>query len=276
MCEVLKVDDSNYYRWLKNGMSKREKENQMLSIEIKQIFTDSKETYGSPRVTADLRNRGKIVSEKRIRKLMRKNNLRSKIRRKYKATTDSKHLYPVAENLLNRNFNPETINTAWVSDITYIRTLQGWLYLTIVLDLFDKQIIGWALSKTLKTKDTIIPAFSMAISKRKITENLIFHSDRGVQYACVEFTELLKKHPKIKQSMSRKGNCWDNAVAETFFKTLKVECVYLNKYFTVADAEISIFEYIETWYNSKRLHSSLGYKSPEQFEAYILNNKFAA
>lgn len=248
----------------------------MLQLEIKTIFDESKGTYGSPRIHEELKKLGKPVSRRRIAKLMRVCGLKSRIKRKFRITTNSKHPYPIAENLLDRNFNPANLNEVWVSDITYIKTNEGWLYLTIILDLCDRQVIGWALSRSLKTIDTIIPAWNMALSKRKITENLIFHSDRGVQYACKEFRELLEKNPFVTQSMSRKGNCWDNAVAESFFKTLKVECVYQCKYNTVNDAKLSVFEYIEVWYNRKRIHSSLGYKTPMEFEKLMLKIKYAA
>ena len=197
---------------------------------------------------------------------MRAAGLKSKVRKKYQITTDSNHKYPIAKNLLKREFNPDSINKVWVSDITYIRTKQGWLYLTIIMDLFDRQIIGWALSKTMHASKTVIPAWKMAISKRNITSKLIFHSDRGVQYACNEFRKLFKENSLILQSMSRKANCWDNAVAESFFKTLKTELVYHENYNTINEAELSVFEYIEIWYNKQRLHSALGYLTPYEYE----------
>ena len=271
---MLKVSRSGYYEWLKGGISKRKAENMMLMNEIDDIFQESKRTYGSPRVTEELHRRGLKASRPRVAKLMKNAGLRSKVRKKYKVTTDSNHKYPVAKNHLNRAFSPDRINKVWVSDITYIRTKQGWLYLTIVLDLFDRQIIGWALSKTMHTSKTIIPAWRMAISKRPITQELIFHSDRGIQYACSQFTNILQRYPLVKQSMSRKGNCWDNAVAESFFKTLKTEWVYHYKYSAIIEAELSVFEYIETWYNRRRLHSALGYLTPFEFEMkyYQTNN----
>jgi putative transposase len=197
---------------------------------------------------------------------MKQAGLTSKVKRKYRVTTDSNHSYPIVQNHLNRNFTPSAPNQSWVSDITYIRTKQGWLYLTILLDLFNRKVIGWALGNTMKTSDTIIPAWKMAIANNPITSELTFHSDRGVQYASNEFRMLINSNPLIKQSMSRKANCSDNAVAESFFKTLKVECVYHQKYNTVQEAGLSVFEYIETWYNSRRLHSSLGYLTPTEFD----------
>ncbi len=266
MCKVLEVSRSCYYRWYSGGISKRKLENQELTIAIKRVYNDSKQIYGSPRVTEVLKQEGRRVSERRVAKLMRANAWQSKIRKKWKSTTDSNHKYSISPNYLNRNFKPLELNQAWVSDITYIRTLQGWLYLTTVIDLYDRQVIGWSLSKTLHTKLTIIPAWEMAVSKRNITKPLIFHSDRGIQYASNEFRAILKTTSLITQSMSRKGNCWDNAVAESFFKTIKSELIYRRTYSNRKAAELDIFEYIEIWYNRKRLHSALGYKTPIQIE----------
>lgn len=233
---------------------------------IENIFEASKQTYGSPRITVELEKHGYKISRPKVAKLMKQAGLKSKVKKKYRVTTDSNHDFPIAPNLLNRNFTPDKINKVWVSDITYIRTKQGWLYLTIIMDLFDRQIIGWSLSKTMHAVNTIIPAWRMAVLKRKITEELIFHSDQGVQYACTKFTNILKNYSFVKQSMSRKANCWDNAVAESFFKTLKTELIYHQEYKTRNEAEIAVFEYIEVWYNRKRLHSSLGYLTPVEYE----------
>jgi putative transposase len=266
MCKVLKFSRSGYYRWFCEGPSNRELENQKLTISIKEVFEESKRTYGSPRVTAALKRRGVNVSKPRVAKLMRLNSLKGKVRKKYRVTTNSNHIYAISDNHLDRNFKPNALNEAWVSDITYIRTNEGWLYLTTVIDLYDIQVVGWSLSKTLLTKETITPAWKMAISKRKIDNNLIFHSDRGIQYASKEFRNQLNTNNLITQSMSRKGNCWDNAVAESFFKTLKTELIYHQEYNTIEQAKIAVFEYIEVWYNRKRLHSSLGYKTPAETE----------
>ena len=245
MCKVLKVSRSVYYRWFCEGPSNRELENQKLTISIKEVFQESKRTYGSPRVTAELKRRGVNVSKPRVAKLMRLNNLKSKVRKKYRVTTNSNHIHAISENHLDRNFKPNALNSAWVSDITYIRTNEDWLYLTTVIDLYDRQVVGWSLSKTLFTKDTITPAWKMAISKRKIDSKLIFQSDRGIQYASKEFRNQLKTNSLINQSMSRKGNCWDNAVAESFFKTLKTELIYHQEYKTIEQAKLAVFEYIE-------------------------------
>jgi transposase InsO family protein len=206
---------------------------------------------------------------------MRKMNLRSIIRKKFVVTTDSKHNYPVVENKLNRDFQVTDIGEAWVSDITYIKTSEGWLYLTAIIDLGDRKVIGWSHSKSLKASDTTIPAWIMAVKNRPITGKLIFHSDRGVQYACNEFTHLLSRYKFVERSMSRKGDCWDNAVAESFFKTLKVECVYQNNYKTRKQAALSIFEYIETWYNMRRIHSALK-MSMKDFTENKINQKLVA
>ncbi len=186
------------------------------------------------------------------RRSMKKANIKSIIRKKYRIqTTDSKHEYAIAENHLNRDFSAQAIAQKWVSDLTYIRTGEGWLYLTAILDLADRKIVGWALSNTMKASDTTIAAWKMAIINRPVSQNLLFHSDRGVQYACTDFREQLKGLPVL-QSMSRKGNCWDNSVAESFFKTLKTELVYHTHYYTKEQAKLSVFEYIECWYNKKK------------------------
>lgn len=271
MCLVFKVSRSRFYTWLSNGLSKTAIENQILTDKIKVIHSKSKQTYGSPRITRELIKLDVKVSRPRVARLMKKAKIRSIVKRKFRVTTDSEHKYPVVENKLNREFKVEKTATAWVSDITYIKTTQGWLYLTIILDLADRRIIGWSLSSTMKAVDTVIPAWKMAQKNRSITTELIFHSDRGIQYACSEFKSLLDKNPLVTRSMSRKGNCWDNAVAESFFKTLKVECVYQYKFINKQQAAIVIFEYIEIWrpplrYNKNRLHSALGYVSPREFE----------
>ena len=197
----------------------------MLIKEIKKIFKESRQTYGSPRITEELKSRKIIVSRPRVARLMKKENIRSKVKKKYVITTDSKHSFTVAPNLVNRNFVTETPGEVWVSDITYVRTMQGWLYLTVVIDLFDRKVIGWSLSTHLDVLHTSIPALKMALKNRMKDPKLIFHSDRGVQYACDAFKQLLNNE-NIKQSMSRKGNCWDNAVAESFFKSIKTESIY--------------------------------------------------
>jgi putative transposase len=271
----MKINSGCYYRWKKFPFSKRALENENLKVSIKRVFTDSDRIYGSPRVHQELKSEGFIVSRKRVAKLMREERLQSKIRRQWKVTTNSSHRYPIAPNLLAQNFTVSRKNEVWVSDITYIKTNQGWLYLTVIIDLWDRAVVGWSLSKTMYAKDTVIAAWKMANINRKITEPLLFHSDRGIQYACKEFTNYLNASPLVKQSMSRKGNCWDNAVAESFFKTIKTELIYHHKYKTRMEAELQIFEYIETWYNRVRRHSTLNGKSILEFNQ-INNLKSAA
>ena len=257
MCKVLKVSRSSYYGWLIRKPGKRNIENGDLSSRIKRIYEFSKKTYGSPRVTIALWEEGIHVSRPRVARLMKKQNLQSIIRKKWIVTTDSRHNYPVVENKLNRDFNVTRTGQVWVSDITYIKTWQGWLYLTVIIDLYDRKVIGWAFSGSLKAVHTTIPAWRMAVRNRPITQVLIFHSDRGVQYACNEFKELLSSYKLVERSMSRKGDCWDNAVVESFFKTLKVEHIYQSSFKTYEAAELSVFEYIEAWYNVNRIHTTI-------------------
>jgi putative transposase len=266
MCKVMSVSRSGYYYWLADRPSKRAIENKSILILIKTSFTASKGRYGSPRITKDLTAQGQTVSRPRVARLMKKAQIKSIVQKKYVvATTDSNHAYPLADNHLDRNFNPVQPGKAWVSDLTYIRTREGWLYLTIIMDLFDRQVIGWALSESMKASQTSIAAWRMAITNRPITDKLIFHSDRGIQYACDAFTDKLAGSPNVVQSMSGKGNCWDNAVAESFFKTLKAELVYQQDFTTVELAKQDLFDYIEVWYNRQRRHSALGYLSPLEF-----------
>jgi len=265
MCKVFEVSRSGYYAWIKRKPSNRLKENEQLISEINRIFIESRSTYGSPRMAEELKRRGYNVSRPRVARLMRKENIRSIVKKKYVVTTDSKHRYKASPNLLNRRFKTIAPNEVWVSDITYIKTKQGWLYLTVVIDLYDRKIIGWALSLSMSTRSTTAPALKMAMKNRAVNSSLIFHSDRGVQYACEEFRMVLKIN-SITQSMSRKGNCWDNAVAESFFKTIKSECTNHYNFNTRQEASRYIFDYIEIWYNRKRRHSYLGYKTPLEFE----------
>ncbi|WP_439651223.1 IS3 family transposase [Pontibacter harenae] len=275
MCRVLKVSRSGYYGSLKGSVSKRAKENEKLLSLIKEEHKKSKGRYGSPRISKALRSKDVLVSRPRVARLMKQAQIRAKMIRRFRATTDSKHSFVVSENLLNRNFSAVRTGQAWVSDITYIRTSAGRLYLTVVLDLADRKVIGWALSEGMKAKDTTVAALRMAIINSSVVENLIFHSDRGVQYACDEFRKELKAYPLICQSMSRKANCWGNAVAESFFKSLKTECVYGGKFENQRMAAMEIFEYIEVFYNRERFHSSLGYHTPAQMEQ-LLNQKHIA
>ena len=258
MCKVFKVSRSGFYEWLNRKPSKRALENQTLSETIQSLYNLSKCCSGSPKLTLDLKDRGIYVSRPRVARMMRKMGIRSIICKKFKViTTDSNHSYSISPNLLNREFSAERKGQKWVSDITYIRTLQGWLYLTIVMDLYDRKVIGWSMSNGMDAESTVIEAFKMAIKNRPIKSNeLIFHSDRGVQYACNKFRALLNKN-KVIQSMSRKGDCWDNAVAENFFKIIKSEMINHSNFQTRKEASMAIFEFIEIWYNKKRRHSYL-------------------
>lgn len=274
MCTVLKVSKSSYYHWLHCKPGRRIQENQVLSIYIKHIYDKSRKTYGSPRITKALSDVGIQVSRPRVARIMNQLNIKSRIRKKWVVTTNSKHDYSIYENKLNRDFSVNQEGQVWVSDITYIKTWQGWLYLTVIIDLWDRKVIGWSMSRSLQAVFTTIPAWNMAIKNRPITQTLLFHSDRGIQYACNEFTNVLSKNKLVERSMSRKGNCWDNAVSESFFKTLKVELVYQNKYKNLKEAELSIFEYIETWYNTNRIHTTI--KTSIKNKNKIINNKLIA
>lgn len=217
MCKVLKASKSGYYKWLSTGPSKLWLENQVIMGVIHSIFEESHQSYGSPRMAIELEKRGFKVSRPRAARMMKTCNLQARRKRKFKHTTDSNHSYPIAPNKLNRQFTTTRPNEVWVSDITYIETSQGWLYLTDIIDLFDRKVIGWAMSEDMTAESTVIEAWYMAVGNRPINQKLIFHSDRGSQYACTKFRNILKSYKDVEQSMSRKGNCWDNAVAESFF-----------------------------------------------------------
>ena len=276
MCKVFKISKSSYYHWLKSGPSKRWLENEELLVRINSIFEYSSRTYGSPRIREELQSQGFHVSRPRVARIMQAAGIRARIPRRFIVTTDSKHNYPVAPNILNREFSTIRPGQVWVSDITYIKTNRGWLYLTVIIDLFDRKVVGWSMSKGMTAEETIITAWRMAVNNRPITQELIFHSDRGIQYACTKFTNILNANELVQRSMSRKGNCWDNAVAESFFKTIKVEVVYNEIYQNHDHAKLSLFKWIETWYNRRRRHSALGYKTIEEFEILNNNQKLAA
>lgn len=272
MCRVLKASRSFYYQWLKRIPSLRMKENDAISQEIQDIFIKSRETYGSRRIRKALKKRGINASRRRIRKLMKVLDLKCKTKRKFKATTDSKHKLPVAENHLNRQFDVSEPNQAYVGDITYIWTREGWLYLAVVIDLFSRHVVGWSMNKNMKAK-LVNDALESAVWKRKPARGLLWHSDRGSQYASESHRQLIKDHG-ICQSMSRKGNCWDNSVAESFFKTLKTELVYNCDFKTRDEAKQAVFEYIEVFYNRDRMHSSNDYMTPLEYEkAFELSMK---
>ena len=266
LCSTLEVSISGYRAWKRGGTAEREHltDAQLLEL-IRAIHAQFKGAYGSPRMVDELRGRGFPVSKTRVERLMRENGIRARHKRRYKATTDSKHGLPVADNLLNRHFQPSAPNRIWTADLTYIWTDEGWLYLAIVLDLFNREIVGWSI-KPRMTADIVVEALTMAWFRRKPAPGLIHHSDRGSQYASHVFQEKLAEYGMI-CSMSRKGNCWDNAPTESFFNSLKNERVHGTRYPTREEAIHDLFEYIEVFYNRSRRHSTLKSKSPRQFLA---------
>lgn len=259
MCKVLKVSRSGYYAWRNRKTSKRQEANNQLLEDIRKIYRESRNNYGSPRVTDVLNDNGIVCGKNRVARIMRDNDIRAKIRRRFRRTTDSRHGYPVAPNLLIDNNRTESV---WASDITFIRTREGWLYLSAVMNVSNRKIIGLSMKNEL-TQELTTDALRQAVAYQKPKKGLIHHSDRGRQYATYTYQALLKQYG-ITSSMSRKGNCYDNAYIESFFATLKRELVHGEKYQTREEARLSIFEYIEVFYNRIRKHSSLGYKSPEQ------------
>ena len=270
MSETLKISRSGYYRWVSTGMisPKVLTETELLN-QILEIFNNSKQRYGSPRITAELRSKGMKVSKNRVARIMKKHGIKSKIKRRFKVTTNSKHKLPLAENLVDMNFNPVRANSLWTSDITYIRTREGWLYLAVVIDLWSHSVISWSADKFID-ENLVITALDKAIATRENRNELIFHSDRGSQYAGLRVRKLLEQN-RIRQSMSSKGNCYDNAPTESFFSTLKREMVYGEYFKTREEAKLKLFEYIEIFYNRKRRHSKLGYLSPLDFEKLNIN-----
>jgi len=268
MCKVLELSRSSFYKRRKKEDGQRYQENQILLSIIKDIFAESKERYGSPRITAELKRRGIKCNKKRIARLMRKNGIEARIFKKYKNTTISDHHRERSENILAREFNRKRPNEVWTSDITYIRTEEGWLYLAAVLDIYSRKVIGWKLDKRINS-DLVEKALENALMDRKVTDGIIFHSDQGIQYTSDNFRIMLRDNG-FRQSMSRRGNCYDNAITESFFHTLKTELVNRTKYKTREEARRSIFEYIEIFYNRKRLHSAIGYCSPVEYENLLI------
>ncbi len=266
MCQALEVTPSGFYRWEKAPISKRKRENIRIKERVKEIFSVHKGMVGSPLVTADLRDEREFssVSRPRVARLMKEMGLRCKTTKKFVVTTDSKHKQPVAPNLLDRNFSVSAPNTTWVSDITYIKVGAKWHYLTVFIDLFSRAIVGWDLSESLESKSAIY-ALKKAIMRRRPAPGLMIHSDRGIQYASSSFRAVLTQNGYI-QSMSRKGNCWDNAVAESFFASLKTQLTHHVKFRDKLEAEHSLFNYIEVYFNRQRKHSTNGYKAPALFE----------
>ena len=262
-CGVLGVSISGYQAWKRGGSPNRKRltDAQMLAL-IQAIHSELKGAYGSPRMVRELRDRGFPASKGRVERLMRENGIRARHKRRFKATTDSKHALPVAPNLLARDFTPTKPNLAWSADMTYIWTDEGWLYLAVVLDLFNREVVGWSI-KPRMTTDIVIDALTMAWFRRKPASGLVHHSDRGSQYASLAFQARLKKYGMV-CSMSRKGNCWDNAPTESFFNSLKNERVHGTRYGTRAEAIADLFDYIEPFYNRRHRNSTLGYASPKQ------------
>jgi len=264
MSKVLEVSRSGYYAWLKRPFSKRKKNNTYLSERIRSIYEQRKRVYGCLRITAELKKEGFNCSKNRVARLMRKQGITARSKKRFKVTTNSKHHLPVSSNLVEMQFNPREKNSLWTTDITYIRTREGWLYLSVILDLWSRTVISWDANRSMD-ENLVIKPLEKALRDRKPNSELIFHSDRGSQYASQRLRNILKEN-NITQSMSSKGNCYDNAPTESFFSTLKRELVYRQNFKTRDEAKQSLFEYIEIFYNRQRSHSSLGYLSPLQFE----------
>jgi putative transposase len=265
MCETLDVSTTGYYAWRNRPLSTRRQRQDALTTQIRTIHAEVKERYGSPRVHAELVARGHGCCVNTVARLMRAAGIAAKTTRKFRHTTDSDHSLPVAENVLNRHFSPEAPNKSWVSDITYVPTREGWLYLAVVEDLFARRVVGWAMDARM-TSRLVVEALAMATKRRLPGTELLTHSDRGSQYASEHYQVLLSSHG-ITCSMSRRANCWDNAPMESFFASLKKELVHHEDYQTREEAKASIFEYIEVFYNRQRRHSTLGFKSPVEYES---------
>jgi len=264
LARVMEVSRSGYYAWLSRDEGRRAIEDAHLLRLIRSIWKKSRKTYGSPRITEDLHKLDKQVSRNRVARLMRKNGIRSKHRRRFRVTTQSNHSRPVAPNLLEREFSAENPDKVWVGDITYVWTLEGWLYLAVLLDLFSRRVVGWSMSERIKD-DLTLSALEMAIESRRPEAGLIHHTDRGSQYASNDYIARLEALD-LTRSMSRRGDCWDNAVSESFFASMEKELL-LDRVFVSRDhARREIFDYIEIFYNRGRSHSTIGYVSPVEFE----------
>jgi putative transposase len=266
MCDILEVSRSGYYDWVDRPQSPQEQRRAALAVQVKAAFEESRQTYGSPRITRDLAAGGFKACRNTIAKLMRQEGIVGRMPKRFvPTTTDSTHDHPIAQNVLERQFAPGAGTPAWVSDITYVPTEEGWLYLAAVMDLRTRKILGWAMADHMRV-DLVLDALKMALARREPGQNLVHHSDRGSQYACQDYRRLLAEH-QITCSMSRTGNCYDNAVMESFWATYKTEEVYRTHYATRDQAMAATFNYIEIFYNRQRRHSALGYVSPEAFEA---------
>jgi putative transposase len=267
MCRVLDVTRSGFYAWCKREPSERARKDQRLRIEVRVIHRESRGRYGSPRIHQELQARGERVSRKRVARLMLVEGLRGKKKRRFWVTTNSDHAYPVAPNLLDRKFAVADVpgpDRVWVADITYVPTREGWLYLAVIIDLASRLVVGWSMGETLEA-ELAIAALEMALERRRPGPGLLHHSDRGVQYASNAYRELLEEQKAV-VSMSRKGNCWDNAVAESFFATAEIELMEDANWDTRAEARSAIFQFMEVWYNRERRHSTLGYLTPAEFD----------
>jgi putative transposase len=265
MCRTLGVSTQGYYDWRSRSASQQQQRRDALLVQIQSIHAEVKQRYGSPRIHEELLKGRKVTCcVNTVAKLMRENGVRAKSAKKFRNTTDSSHSLPVAENVLDRQFEAQNPNERWVADITYIPTREGWLYLAVVEDLYSRMVVGWAMADHMESR-LVVDALEMAVARRFPGEGLVAHSDRGSQYASDHYQRLLAKHG-IECSMSGVGQCWDNAPMESFFASLKKELIHHEDYQTRAEARASIFEYIEVFYNPKRRHSSLGYLSPEEYE----------
>jgi transposase InsO family protein len=277
MCRLLGVSTAGFYAAQRRRPSPRAQQDQGLRLRVRAAHTKSRRTYGAPRVHAELRAQGVLVAKKRVARLMREDGLVGLRPRRWVRTTDSTHAHPVAPNVLQRQFGVDQVaglDRVWVSDLTYVPTREGWLYLAIVLELASRRVVGWALRETLDA-DLALAALRMALADRRPAPGLLHHSDRGSQYACGEYRTLLAAHG-LAASMSKQGDCWDNAVAESFFATVETEVIMEADWPTRDAARQAIFAYIETWYNRERRHSSLGYRSPVQYEREVLAQGHAA
>lgn len=273
-CESLGVSRSGYYAWKGRPDPARARADAELAVEIKAAHKTGRGAYGSPRVHRELRANGYRVGKKRVERIMREEGICGRKKRRFRRTTDSKHPDPIAPNILDRNFDVEVPDTAWVTDVTYIWTLEGWLYLAAILDLYSRRVVGWATSAN-NDRALALEALARATTSRKPAVGLLHHSDRGSVYASSDYGDALVKIGAVK-SMSRKGDCWDNAVAESFFATIKGEMIDHEQYDTRADATAAIGDYIEAFYNTRRRHSSIGYVSPVEFELMYMSEKMAA
>jgi transposase InsO family protein len=264
LCSAVEVSRSGYYAWRRRRESERARSNRVLLEAIGEIYEGSRRVYGAPRIHHELVVRGHGCGRHRVARLMRRNGLEARRRRRFRITTRAAHGGTAAPNVLAQRFTVAAPNRAWVADLTYVPTREGWLYLAVMLDLFSRRVVGWATDATM-TRQLVIDALQVALGQRAVTPGLVHHSDRGSQYASNDYQVLLQRHG-VEASMSGRGNCYDNAVAESFFHTLKTELVHRMRFGTRRDAHAAIFEYIEGFYNRRRRHSALGYKTPLEFE----------